>query len=64
MSDSLYLTRKQIARALGETVYVVRANEKRWGLSACRVDFNARMVRYRKSEAVRILQKQNIQLTA
>ena len=55
-----YMSRKQIARALGETVYVVRKNEKRWGLDAARVDFNPRMVRYRRRQALAILAARGI----
>lgn len=54
-NPSAFLTRKQIARALGETVELVVNNEKRWGLDRARVHFNRRVVRYRRRQALAIL---------
>lgn len=41
-----YWYRKDVATVVGCTVYQVRSNEKRWGITQFRRDLNCRCVRY------------------
>ncbi len=50
-----FLSRKQIAQALGESVDMLAENERRWGLDRARVNFNRRVIRYRRAQALAIL---------
>ena len=47
-------SRKDVAALLGVSVDQVRRNEKRWGLSAARVDLNCRCVRYATDKMLQI----------
>lgn len=49
------LTRKDIARMVGQSTDVVRRNEERWGLDKCKRELNARNVDYREREAKKAL---------
>lgn len=53
MSDNL--SRKDIARLLDVSVYMVRSNERRWGLRPARRALNLRFIRYRRDKALAAL---------
>lgn len=57
MSNPNYITRKEIASLLEASVDVVRKNEKRWGIYACRCDLNERNVRYWRKRTMELLRQ-------
>ena len=57
MSETRYLTRKDLARMLEVSVNVIYRNEKRLGLQSARRDLNERVVRYLAVEARRALKQ-------
>ena len=57
MTETRYLTRKDLARMLEVSVNVIYRNEKRLGLHTARRDLNERVVRYLAVEARRALKR-------
>jgi hypothetical protein len=55
MTTNPTLTRKDVARMMGISADMVRRNEKRWGLTGARSDFNPRCVRYKSRIVIAIL---------
>ncbi len=51
---SKYITRKEIAVEIEETVDVVRKNEKKWGLDKCRAGFS-KPIKFFRDKAMQIL---------
>ena len=51
------LDRKDIAQMLGVSVYVVRANEVRWGLDKSKVELNPRLIRYESGSALKAISR-------
>lgn len=58
---SKYITRKEIATEIEESVDVVRKNEKRWGLTACRSGFT-KPVKYWRTRALAMLRQSGVLL--
>ena len=57
LSETRYVTRKDIARMLEVSVNVIYRNETRLGLHIARRDLNERVVRYLSAEVERQLKK-------
>ena len=57
LSETRYLTRKDVARMLEVSVNVIYRNEQRLGLHLARRDLNERVVRYLSGEVTRQLKK-------
>jgi len=57
--ESNFLTRKEIASLIYVSVRTVRRNEDRWGLNKFRIQITSRMIRFKKTEVLKLLQKKN-----
>jgi hypothetical protein len=54
------LTRKDIARKIGQSVDVVRRNERRLGILPFKQSINARLIGYRQAGAQKALERRGL----